>query len=61
MMENREKRERKYNLVIKGLKGKGTKNLVEGVHKFVEKFERGNEGGADYRRRRERCDNNTAE
>jgi len=36
MMENRERRERKNNLVIKGLKGKGKKNLIESVQKFLE-------------------------
>jgi len=35
-MENRERRERKTNLVIKGLKGKGKKNLIESAQKFLE-------------------------
>jgi len=37
MMEDRE---RKNNLIIKGLKGKGKKNLIESVQKFLkEEFE----------------------
>jgi len=40
MLKDREKRERKNNLVIKGLKGKGKKNLTEIAQKFLEvKFE----------------------
>jgi len=40
LIEDREKRERKNNLVIKGLKGKGKKNLIESVQKFLkEEFE----------------------
>jgi len=37
MMEDRDRRDRKNNLVIKGLKGKGKKNLVESAQKFLEK------------------------
>jgi len=36
MMEDRERRERKNNLIIKGLKGKGKKNLIENAQKFLE-------------------------
>jgi len=36
MMEDRERRERKNNLVIKGLKGKAKKNLIENAEKFIE-------------------------
>jgi len=36
MMEDRERRERKNNLVIKGLKGKGKKNLIANAQKFLE-------------------------
>jgi len=36
MMEDREKKERKNYLIIKGLKGKGKKNLIEIVQKFLE-------------------------
>jgi len=35
-MEDRERRERKNNLVIKGLKGRGKKNLIESAQKFLE-------------------------
>jgi len=35
-MEDRERRERTNNLVIKGLTGKGRKNLIESVQKFLE-------------------------
>jgi len=39
-IEDRERRERKNNLVIKGLKGKGKKNLIENAQKFLkEEFE----------------------
>jgi len=39
-MEDRERRERKHNLVIKGLKGKGKKNLIQNAQKFLkEEFE----------------------
>jgi len=36
MMKDRQKKERKNNLVIKGLKGKGKKNLIESAQKFLE-------------------------
>jgi len=36
LMGDRERRERKNNLVIKGLKGKGKKNLIESAQKFLE-------------------------
>jgi len=36
MMEDRERRERKNYVVIKGLKGKGKKNLIESTQKFLE-------------------------
>jgi len=36
MMEDRKRRERKNNLVIKGLKGKGKKNLMESTQKSLE-------------------------
>jgi len=35
-MEDRERRERKNNLVIKGLRGKGKKNQIESAQKFLE-------------------------
>jgi len=35
-MEDRERRERKNNLVIKGLRGKRKKNLIESAQKFLE-------------------------
>jgi len=35
-MEVREKSERKNNLVIKGLNGKGKTNLIERAQKFLE-------------------------
>jgi len=36
LMEDRERRNKKNNLVIKGLRGKRTKNLIEGAQKFLE-------------------------
>jgi len=33
-MEDREKRERKNNLIIKGLRGKGKKDLIENAQNF---------------------------
>jgi len=36
MMEDKESRERKNNLVIKGLKGKEKKNLIENAQKLIE-------------------------
>jgi len=62
MMEDRETRDRKNNLVIKGLKGKGKKEPDrEGPEIFRERIrdERGSERGADRRRRRKRGGNNT--
>jgi len=35
-MEDRERRERNNNLVIKGLRGKGKQNLIESAQKFLE-------------------------
>jgi len=36
LMEDRKSRERKNNLVIKELRGKGKKNLIESAQKFLE-------------------------
>jgi len=38
LMEDRKRRERKNNLVIKGLRGKGKKNLIESAEFLEEEF-----------------------
>jgi len=47
MMEDRERRERKNNVVIKGLKGKEKKNLMESAQKIVEEEFEEKEGVKD--------------
>jgi len=62
MMEDKKRRERKNNLVIKGSKGKGKKKPDrECTEIFRERIrgERGSERDADRRRRRKRGCNNT--